>query len=464
MKVTVLAEGEYPIPDITVCRGDLPLTHWGIEIPVYNYGTTNPIPYYDYTDPCGNEHNGLFNVHVLGVDYFCNTQYIDCSTDWELYSAYVNPNPPGPIPGPDPFPDDIATIFEPVTDLGQLSVLLSTNGIYWPSGSINTIGNWDVYQGYKIKMNEPGWIEIKGVIPEDKTITLNPGANYIPVLSAEYYPAGDIFAQLGSALIFAYDLGSELLYWPQGGIYMLEVLEPGKGYLVGMTQPGQATYDPLLKSDVKDYVPVKPKVYENAPWEVNKSGSPHLISIDRSALAEFESGDFIGVFNAGGMCTGMSQIDKSESNLLLVAYGNDFTMKTAKGLADGEAMQFKVYRASTMDETHAAVTFDASMPNMGLFAENGLSKIMKIKTGATSVGEAVLSNIQIYPNPSNGTFTIEGVDAKVNIKIVNILGEQIYSGELNLPSILDISSQPKGIYFISIETDTKIFFKKLVIN
>jgi len=181
-------------------------------------------------------------------------------------------------------------------------------------------------------------------------------------------------------------------------------------------------------------------------------------------VAEFEPGDFIGVFNAEGMCSGMSQIDKSESNLLLVAYGNDFTEKTATGLAVGEAMQFKVYHASTMDETHADVTFDASMPNTGLFAENGLSKITKIKTGATSVGENVLSNIQIYPNPSDGTFTIEGVNSKVNIKIVNIFGEQIYFGELELPSKLDLSTQPKGIYFISIEMDNKTNYKKLIIN
>ncbi|OYT13918.1 MAG: hypothetical protein B6I19_02585, partial [Bacteroidetes bacterium 4572_114] len=307
------------------------------------------------------------------------------------------------------------------------------------------------------------WIQIKGVIPEDKTITLNPGANYIPVLSQEFYPAMDIFGQLGDGLIFAYDLNAELLYWPQGGIITLDVLEPGKGYLVGMTQPGQATYEPL-KANIQNHKPARPKVYENAPWKVTKSGSPHLISIDRSALAEFKPGDFIGVFNAVGMCGGMSQIDKSESNLLMVAYGNDFTVKTATGLADGEAMKFKIYRDSTMDETHADVTFDASMPNMGLFAENGLSKIMKIKTGATSVNGTVLSGIHIYPNPNDGTFTIEGIHEKINIKIFNAFGREIYGRELNLPAKVDLSTQPGGIYFVRVETGNAVFFEKLVIN
>ena len=407
--------------------------------------TANP------NDPCTGSVTDCMTLAIIPEGL--QVQVIEIPGNWSLISSYLVPINPS-----------MEYLFADMVSQNKLEVMLGKNGILWPSGSINTIGDWDVYQGYKVKMNEAGSIEVIGEIPDNKTISLNAGANYMPVLSVEYYSAGDIFAQLGSGLIFAYDLGSESLYWPAGGIYTLDVLEPGKGYLVGMTQPGQATYDPLLKMDFKGYVPVKPKVYENSPWKVTKSGSPHLISIDRSALAGFDPGDFIGVFNAEGMCVGMSKIDKTENNLLLVAYGNDFTMKTATGLADGEAMQFRVYRTSTMAETHAAVSFDASMPNMGLFTENGLSKIMKIKTGATSVGEALLSDIQIYPNPSDGTFTISGLDSKANIKIVNILGDQVYSGEVDLPSKLDLSAQPKGVYFISIETGRSKFFKKLLIN
>ena len=459
-RVTVFQPGAYVCKDITLCDNAEPRWHCGVWIDpseVCNPGwvghCSQVFPFVDYLAPCGEIIDGSFTVNIVLCCEPWPYPFVIEDIEWQIVSIPIQP-----------FPPDIDVVFEPAIDLNQLSVVLSNTGIFWPSGSINTIGNWDVYQGYKIKMNAPGAIYSIGAMPEDKTISLNAGANYMPVLSAEYYPANDIFDQLGSGLIFAYDLGSESLYWPQGGLYALDVLEPGKGYLVGMSQSGQATYDPLLKSDFKDYLPVKPKVYENAPWKVNKSGSPHLISIDRTALSEFDIGDFIGVFNAEGMCAGMSQIDKSESNLLLVAYGNDFTEKTAKGLADGETMEFNVYRASTMDETHATVSFDASMPNMGLFAENGLSKIMKIKTGATSVGEAVLSDIHIYPNPSDGTFTIMGMEESVRVKIFNLLGNQIYFNELDLPSKLDISSHPKGIYFICIKNDKYMQFQKLILK
>jgi len=380
-------------------------------------------------------------------------QITEIPENWSSISSYL-----------EPFNPSMAYFFAEMINQNKLEVMLGKTGIYWPSGSINTIGNWDVYQAYKIKMNAPGWLELIGEIPEDKTITLNAGANYIPVLSMEYYPAEDIFEQLGDDLIFAYDLYAQLLHWPQGGIYSLEVFEPGKGYLVGMSQPGQATYNPPTKSISQNYVSAKPKVYENAPWSITKSGSTHLISINRSALEELDFGDYIGVFNNEGVCAGFTQYDDETGNLLLVAYGNDFTTKANNGLADGEFMTFRIFNSSTNTEKQVSVAYDASMPNTGTFADNGLSMIIRIKTGAVSVDDEALKYIQIYPNPTDGTFTIEGIEGNINVRIYNAFGGEIYHNELNLPAKVDLSSQPKGMYFIRVETDNSAFFKKLVIN
>jgi hypothetical protein len=76
----------------------------------------------------------------------------------------------------------------------------------------------------------------------------------------------------------------------------------------------------------------------------------------------------------------------------------------------------------------------------------------------------VAQNLSIYPNPTNGTFTIEGIYEKINVKVNNAFGREVYQNEPNLPAKVDLSSQPKGIYFIKVETDNNTFFKKLVIN
>jgi uncharacterized repeat protein (TIGR01451 family) len=461
-KVTVLAlnANGYSIPDVTVCKSDPPFWHWGqwINPGGYEYGSANMIPYpIGYTDPCGTAVSGYYTVYVRSWDFICDTYKPDIPEEWFIVSSYVNPFPPYPSPDPTPIID----IFAPEIYLGHFEVGLGKSGILWPSGSINTIGNWDVYQAYKVKMNAPGWIELTGAIPEDKTINLDAGANYIPVLSQDYYPAMDIFTQLGNDLIFAFDLGSELLYWPQGGIVSLEVLEPGKGYLVGMTQPGQAAYDPL-KGGVKNHTAAKPKVYDDAPWQLAKSGETHFISIATEALKALEPGDFIGVFNSEGVCSGLTKFESAPANLLLVAYGNDFTEKATTGLADNETMRFRIFHTASQTESEISATFDLSMPNTGNYATNGLSKITGIKTGATSLAENQASFIRIYPNPSNDIFNITGYDGKVNLTVLDLFGKEVFSKTVNLPAEVDLSKQPKGIYLISIKTDQHTLFEKLI--
>ncbi len=57
----------------------------------------------------------------------------------------------------------------------------------------------------------------------------------------------------------------------------------------------------------------------------------------------------------------------------------------------------------------------------------------------------------IYPNPNNGTFTIESplASGQLSVDIYNVLGEKIYSSldNSNQTFKVDLSSQPSGIYF-----------------
>jgi hypothetical protein len=457
-KVTVYEPGTYVCPNLSLCHNAAPRYHCGVWVdpstlcnPFWMTCSEN-IEFENYITPCGETISGSFTATV----YYCCEPfpypYVFEEVEWTIASLPFQPYPP-----------DIEIVFEPAIYLNQLEVVLGKEGIFWPSGSINTLGNWDVYQGYKIKVNSPMAIWSIGAIPEDKTINLNAGANYIPVLSPEFYPAMDIFTQLGDGLIFAYDLNTELLYWPQGGIYMLEVLEPGKGYLVGMTQPGQATYDPPLKGGVKNHTPARPKVYEDAPWQLVKSGETHFISITTQMLEALEPGDFIGVFNAEGVCAGLSKYEDKSANLLLVAYGNDFTEKAGSGLAENENMSFRIFRTSSQTEAEVSVTFDLSMPNTGNYATNGMSKITGIKTGATSIAESELTGIHIYPNPSNDIFNITGYDGIVSLKVYDVFGKDIFNNTVNLPSEVDLSMQPKSIYLIIIKTEHQTLFEKLIL-
>ena len=77
------------------------------------------------------------------------------------------------------------------------------------------------------------------------------------------------------------------------------------------------------------------------------------------------------------------------------------------------------------------------------------------------------AQISIFPNPSGGKFTIYNTVGIRQLKVYNILGENIYtksnSKQQKLNEI-DLSRFQKGIYFVEIYDGAKIYTKKIVLK
>ena len=85
---------------------------------------------------------------------------------------------------------------------------------------------------------------------------------------------------------------------------------------------------------------------------------------------------------------------------------------------------------------------------------------------ANNVGIHELGNgetISIYPNPSNGIFTLNSKSAKGEIYIYNLLGEVIYKSKMNSSvSRIDLSEHANGIYFVRVISGSEIYSGKLL--
>ena len=78
-------------------------------------------------------------------------------------------------------------------------------------------------------------------------------------------------------------------------------------------------------------------------------------------------------------------------------------------------------------------------------------------------------SISVYPNPTREKFTVKiylGQRTNGELEIYNVFGEKIYqSANLTIPeSIIDLSNQPDGIYFVQLSTDKVKAINKIIIQ
>lgn len=78
-------------------------------------------------------------------------------------------------------------------------------------------------------------------------------------------------------------------------------------------------------------------------------------------------------------------------------------------------------------------------------------------------------NVQVYPNPSDGLFTVNVTDIsseEVQLKVFNITGKTIFAADKlqDTEFQLDLRQQAKGIYFLQLKTKNIVRIEKLIIE
>jgi len=77
---------------------------------------------------------------------------------------------------------------------------------------------------------------------------------------------------------------------------------------------------------------------------------------------------------------------------------------------------------------------------------------------------AVNEDINVYPNPSNGMFTLQVGSAQVgaSVNVYSILGQLVYQGIVaDVKNTLDLSKLPSGIYTLMMRSDSGTYTQKL---
>ena len=436
------------IPDDVTPHIEVPITEPGVyQIPLgdmsfYNYPVFQIIA-----------ENVIFSVDSWGFRSVFDTpqpieHLIEIEPGWSGISSYLVPENP-----------DIQQMFSP---LGEQLILLENiqGNLYWPEQGINTLQIWDPLQGYVVNMQQQGVLPVVGFPVENPEIPFNEGWNYLPVPVSEPLPVDLIFGG-NEAVVLVKDIAGPGVFWPEYNINTIGELMPGSAYAAFLQQPATAAFDEVDQTE--DY-PSEPPLKSSlqTPWNpVNPIPNSHTVVFE-AAAADFEEGDILGAFTGNNWCAGATEVSDPGSNVALVVNAADPSEETAAGFETGETIRYKLYRPQTHEIFELTPVYDPEM-NTGDFALNGMSVVTSMKMSVAGMASEDILDVKLYPNPNDGSFTVECSQKNVEVSVFNAFGEVIYEDIKNGTFDVDLKTRPRGTYFVRLRTNTGTWIDKVVI-
>ena len=158
--------------------------------------------------------------------------------------------------------------------------------------------------------------------------------------------------------------------------------------------------------------------------------------------------------------------------------GNPYVVASQWDSSDGNHLKNTVYKYDSTSNTWS--TFGGSFVSDDQATYNDLvvdnvtnylvlaysqsgTKVKRIALGNLSVQDVKKDNLEVYPNPTNGIIKIKG-DSKIkSVEISNTVGQLL--GTKYDAQQIDLTSYPKGVYFVKINLENgKQITKKVIKN
>jgi hypothetical protein len=204
--------------------------------------------------------------------------------------------------------------------------------------------------------------------------------------------------------------------------------------------------------------------------EITEGNGIDHMNINLSGLSEsgLQAGDELAAFD-GGVCVGSLKITEAVLNdglaVITASYKTDPTVKD--GFNEGNAIQLKVWKQQGNSESIASVVCAAGR----LVYERNASVFVQLKSGALTTAVTSLgmeSGLNIYPNPTDGAFTVkfdQMPEEGSRIDILDLSGKKITSRVVSWYSEdFNLAGQAPGVYLVRSTHGSNEVIRKLIIN
>ena len=172
--------------------------------------------------------------------------------------------------------------------------------------------------------------------------------------------------------------------------------------------------------------------------------------------------------------TGLYQATFDENDNSVASTGINNTIVQGAGLLNLiPTAELSVNSSSELewfDETRYPGAFDPNLECTWLDGWSMLSEREFISCDASNIDEAIKSEFSIFPNPTNGEFSItfESEAQNASVNIIDLNGKLVYNNTRNVSAgeIVNISllNLPEGMYLVNILSDNQTQYSKLIIE
>jgi len=201
--------------------------------------------------------------------------------------------------------------------------------------------------------------------------------------------------------------------------------------------------------------------------EVQKTPITHTIAIPANVVDENLVGKIFGAFGENNTCYGYTLL--TGQNDALTLFGDDATTLEQDGFLENGRMVFKIWDEQGSEERNIEVVFDNSLPqNDGVFVDDGISIIQKLKITANNIEGDDILQIRVFPNPAKEFLNIQIQGAKMEsceVVILDMQGREIKNLQIADGNLrLNISEVKRGMYVLKIFRIGKVYTEKLIID
>ena len=372
------------------------------------------------------------------------------SSGWNWWSSYVEIDMAGLK----------ASLVAAMPDSDDITVKSKSNGFTKWNGTmwLGALRVLDLSQMYMIQAEAPCTLELEGMVSDvgSHPITIINGWNWIGYPCSQSMSVNDALSGFtpevndqiksrnnGYATYISY--GSY-----QGWQGTLNTLEPGQGYMYNSNSNTQKTLVYQTNRSEMLLANITPENNIFVPKDENYAENMTITAVIELDGMELRGEDYELAAFVGNDCRGSVKLMYVEPFDRYVAF------LTVYG-EPSEKMHFVLTNGRTACKSSDCINY-ANDATIGTLDEPAV-----LHFGSTlGVNDLEQVLVNVYPNPSDGIFNIEGNGIR-KVEVVDVLGQIVLSKEIENDFLqINLNDKVSGVYLLRVITDKGIYTDRLV--